>query len=347
METTLKECPVCRSKASCFPESQHDSIFYDCPVCGRYEFTLNGFRIQHNNHLASYLYYNRFKGGLMHPEYRYHTTMDKELCDAYKRNFEKGDITHGHPVHMDDDIVNNWYPKSFSERIDNILLRVSSLAKHIGQTVKFDNQEMLSLLFVDRRESPDDSYFPPKDGPAWREDNDCFTEADYVLDYLKESGFVKDYLHLRSETGVELTLTPKGYARVDELQRNTSYGRNVLVAMKFGEDTLTLREAIRKGVDDAGYHAVFIDEVEHINFITPELLKHIRDSKFVVVDLTHQNNGAYFEEGYAMGLGKPVIQLCKDGVKLHFDIAQKNTIMWKTEDDIPTKLTNRIKATID
>ena len=129
-----------------------------------------------------------------------------------------------------------------------------------------------------------------------------------------------------------MTLTPKGYARVDELQRNTSSGRNVLVAMKFGEDTLTLREAIRKGVDDAGYHAVFIDEVEHINFITPELLKHIRDSKFVVGDLTHQNNGAYFEEGYAMGLGKPVIQLCKDGVKLHFDIAQKNTIMWKTED---------------
>ena len=76
-------------------------------------------------------------------------------------------------------------------------------------------------------------------------------------------------------------------------------------------------------------------------------MKHIRDSKFVVVDLTHQNNGAYFEEGYAMGLGKPIIQLCKDGVKLHFDIAQKNTIMWKNEEDIPVKLTNRIKATID
>ena len=72
----------------------------------------------------------------------------------------------------------------------------------------------------------------------------------------------------------------------------------------------------------------FIDEVQHNDFITPELLKHIRDSKFVVVDLTHQNNGAYFEEGYAMGLGKQVIQLCKDGVELHFDIAQKNTIMW-------------------
>lgn len=67
----------------------------------------------------------------------------------------------------------------------------------------------------------------------------------------------------------------------------------------------------------------------------------------MVVDLTHKNNGAYFEEGYAMGVGKPVIQLCQEETKLHFDIAQKNTIMWKIIDDIPSLLCNRIQATID
>ena len=117
--------------------------------------------------------------------------------------------------------------------------------------------------------------------------------------------------------------------------------------MKFGDDTIPLREAIRKGITDAGYVAIFIDEVQHNDFITPELLKHIRDSKFVVVDLPHQNNGAYFEEGYAMGLGKQVIQLCQKDQRLHFDIAQKNTIMWGTEEDIPERLKNKIKATID
>ena len=67
----------------------------------------------------------------------------------------------------------------------------------------------------------------------------------------------------------------------------------------------------------------------------------------MVVDLTNKNNGAYFEEGYAMGLGKDVIQICQKDVKLHFDIAQKNTIMWEDENDIIEKLANRIKATID
>ena len=48
-----------------------------------------------------------------------------------------------------------------------------------------------------------------------------------------------------------------------------------------------------------------------------------------------------------MGIGKPVIQLCKKNEKLHFDIAQKNTIIWSTEEEVPDRLTNRIKATID
>lgn len=181
----------------------------------------------------------------------------------------------------------------------------------------------------------------------WREESDCEDEANYLLNYLQKSSYIEYCDGVNEEEWVAIRLTPEGYARVDMLQKNTAYGKNVLVAMKFGDDTIPLREAIRKGVTDAGYRAIFIDEVQHNDFITPELLKYIRDSKFVVVDLTHQNNGAYFEEGYAMGLGKTVIQLCQKDARLHFDIAQKNTIMWDTEDSIPFILKNRILATID
>ena len=63
----------------------------------------------------------------------------------------------------------------------------------------------------------------------------------------------------------------------------------------------------------------FTVKAETNDFITPELLKYIRDSKFVVVDLTHKNNGAYLEEEYALGVGKPVIQLCQKDQRLHFE----------------------------
>lgn len=345
-----KECPVCGSNnaAVSFVGPLNEFIFISCPCCGRFELSTfideTDFGTLNRNQLPSYLFYHRFPGYSSQTEYRYHTVISKEKCDKYKAEFEAGDSRNGNPVHMDEDLINVWYPKTFSERIDYIVKYLGTHIEHIGQQISFSYAEMLSLLFVDRYEMSKSIIKPEL---IQRAEADCKQEAKYMLDSIADSGIIVYNFGSEYEKAVFIRLTPKGYARVDELQKNTAYGKAVLVAMKFDDDTIPLREAIRKGITNAGYVAVFIDEVQHNDFITPELLKHIRDSKFVVVDLTHQNNGAYFEEGYAMGLGKPVIQLCKHDTKLHFDIAQKNTIMWQNEDDIPERLCNRIKATID
>lgn len=341
---TKKNCPVCNSLAEISIVT--DGTFYSCPVCGRYEIQYQDWNILKNSRLASYLYYNRFAVDDF-AEYRYHTTIPKETCDEYRKQFDEGNYANGRPVHMDPDILESWYPKSFSERIDSILLCLNRKAKHIGAVINLGYLESFSLLLVDRKEKCDDSNSSDYGKIVLRDEDACEQEARYMLDYLSESMLIRYTDGPSEDDAFEVTIAPAGYSRIDELLKNTSNGRNVLVAMKFGNDTKPLREAIRQGIKDADYHAVFIDEVQHNDYITPELLKYIRDSKFVVVDLTHQNNGAYFEEGYAMGLGKPVIQLCKKDTKLHFDIAQKNTIMWEMEDEIPIRLTNRIKATID
>ena len=338
---TTGKCVVCGSQATSTPNYDTNSIFFTCPVCGRFELGVPKHSHPINyNLLAPYLLYNSFRNE-MGIEYRYHTTLDKETCDQYRQQFDSGNNTRGRPVHMDADLIEAWYPKSFAEKIDKILLYFGSKSKHIGERFTLCHEEMLSALFVDRYEY--DMYRKRAERPV----SSCRNEATYILHYLADRGYIDFSSASNSEINAHIQISPDGYSRIDVLQKNTVNSRNVLVAMKFGDDTRNLREAIRKGITDAGYVAVFIDEVQHNEFITPELLKHIRDSKFVVVDLTHQNNGAYFEEGYAMGLGKPVIQLCQKDTRLHFDIAQKNTIMWATEDDIPECLTNRIKATIE
>lgn len=339
------KCPICNTDAVAQADYDRNLIFYTCPICGRFQ--LDAFKQINRNHLASYLIYNAFhENAGVGVEYRYHTVLDKEICDKYKEEFDKGNNIHGRPVHMDEEMIENWYPKTFSEKIDYILLYFNSRIKHLGQQVSFSFQELLSASFIDRKEYKES---PVYDLGSWEErsEDDCEHELRYMLDYLVRCSYIEYAEGPSLEEWADISLAPDGYARIDVLQKNSSRGRNVLVAMKFGGDTKKLREAIREGIKNAEYHAIFIDEVQHNDFITPELLKHIRDSKFVVVDLTHQNNGAYFEEGYAMGLGKAVIQLCQKDTKLHFDIAQKNTIMWDNEEDIPERLTNRIKATID
>ena len=339
--TNTQECPICKSKSDAQVMNNRDSKFFACPVCGRFEYGEDDSREINENHLSSYLFYHAFYGS-QPKERRYHATISKEACDAFRKKAENSDVPYRMPVHMDSDIVEAWYPKSFAERVDDVLLYIFNHTEHMGKAISLSFQGMLSLLFVDRKEQDRFSGVT-----SWRDDEECRGEAKYLLDYLEDNALISYNFESLEQKIISLTLTPKGYSRVYEIQKATSHGRNVLVAMKFGNDTKLLREAIRSGIYDAHYNAVFIDEVQHNDFITPELLKQIRDSKFVVVDLTHNNNGAYFEEGYAMGVGKPVIQLCQKDTQLHFDIAQKNTIMWETEDDIPLRLTNRIKATID
>lgn len=343
----IEKCPVCGIEASLSADYETGLAFYECPTCGRFELKALGLAPKFDfNHLASYLVYHRFSCEKV-IEYRYHTVREKEECDKYKEEFDRGINTIGRPVHMDSDMVETWYPKTFAERVDRILLYFSTKAAHIGQTFSLSYEEMISVLFIDRyeitryRDSGNICKCEERDG------EDCCHEAKYMMDCLQKRGLIEYVFVASEEEAVDITITPEGYARIDELQKYSAHGRNVLVAMQFGDDTLKLREAIRQGIKDAGYHAIFIDEVQHNDFITPELLKYIRDSKFVVVDLTHKNNGAYLEEGYALGVGKPVIQLCQKDQRLHFDIAQKNTIMWDIEESIPAQLTNRIKATID
>ena len=93
-----------------------------------------------------------------------------------------------------------------------------------------------------------------------------------------------------------------------------------------------------------------MDEIEHNHQIVPEMLYEIRQARFVIAELTGHNNGAYYEAGYALGLGKDVIHVCKSeqfGTDGHFDVKQVNTVLWDNETELAEKLAKRIKATIE
>jgi nucleoside 2-deoxyribosyltransferase len=79
----------------------------------------------------------------------------------------------------------------------------------------------------------------------------------------------------------------------------------------------------------------------------------LRTSRFVVSDLSYQNNyGAYWEAGFAEGLGRPVIYTCRkeewDERKTHFDTNHLNAIIWDPDklDDAALRLTATIRATL-
>lgn len=124
--------------------------------------------------------------------------------------------------------------------------------------------------------------------------------------------------------------------------------KKVFVAMCFNDKYKLARKNIVKAIEECGYSVVLIDVKEHNNQIVPEIYKEIQESYFVVADLSGQRGGVYFEAGYALANNKPLILSCSqnESKKVHFDVAQINTIFWKDEFDLFERLKKRIDSTV-
>jgi nucleoside 2-deoxyribosyltransferase len=103
-------------------------------------------------------------------------------------------------------------------------------------------------------------------------------------------------------------------------------------------------QAFNPGIERAGYKALRIDAKEFAGDIHDEALAEIRKSRIVVVDLTGERQNVDYEAGFAEGLGLPVVYTAKEGTKLHFDVRQRNCIMWTDDADLGNLLKARLEA---
>lgn len=188
-------------------------------------------------------------------------------------------------------------------------------------------------------------------------------QVEYILNYLEKNEYISIYNH----NGYVVQLMPKALERIYDLQKNQSSNKDVFVAMSFHPSANNIRNAIKKAIDDAKYSSLLMDEIVHNHQIVPEMLRLIKESRFMIMDITQPNFGAYYEAGYAQGLGKEVIITCSQEVwdkkdftckkdkdckfeeiatKPHFDIAQKQVLKWKDYDDLTKQLTEWIRHII-
>lgn len=169
-------------------------------------------------------------------------------------------------------------------------------------------------------------------------------EVQFVVRMLEDSGL------LIAPGAIDLRrITPKGHIHAETISAKQVASSQGFVAMWFKEELDEVYElGFASGVRLAGYDPVRGDNVEHVNKIDDEIIVQIRRSKFVVADFTGQRGGVYFEAGYALGLGLPVIWSCRQTeVKdLHFDVRQFNCITWNNADELSKKLQIRIEAVI-
>jgi hypothetical protein len=152
-----------------------------------------------------------------------------------------------------------------------------------------------------------------------------------------------------------VTLSFDGWERYHELTRATSDSRRAFMAMEYKNEQLDdiFENVFRHAVARTGFDLLrLVDTPQPAGLIDDDLRVKIRASRFLIADLSDKNPGAYWEAGYAEGLGKPVIYTCEktkfenSESRPHFDTNHHLTILWEWDSDKRKEAGEKLKSTI-
>ena len=170
----------------------------------------------------------------------------------------------------------------------------------------------------------------------------------YILKELRRAKLLEE---MSGEPAGRLTFD--GWVKYQDLKKGKASGRKAFMAMPFGNARLSqVYVAYQTAVKAAGFTLDKLDERPKAGLIDNRLRVDIQTLRFVVVELTNDNNGAYWEGGFAEGLGKPVFYSCEKSYfnrkRTHFDANHLYTVLWKFDelDIAANELKNAVRATL-
>jgi len=327
------KCVFCDSTASERKDFDTGSFTIDCPNCGSYAIS----DVAHDDLPALF----KDRSVNLPPRHLY--------SGWIRENAEKGLVT---PLITTKNIADlldpGRIPKSIGFQMDIALQYLSRRTSFYGEAVEVP----IAMTSVAYAKNP--------------------MELKALLRALKEQGYILVEDSTNQSWAVSLTVS--GIEKIEYLSRNRTTSRKAFVAIWFTDEMDSVySSAIRPAVAAAGFDALVIKDKQHNNDINSEIIAEIKESKFLVAELTGQRGGVYFEAGFAYGMGIPVIWTCRsdwfntevtekcigivEGIKkeceivqlrrTHFDVEHFPFIIWESTDELYEKLYNRIRATIE
>ena len=222
-------------------------------------------------------------------------------------------------------------------------------------------QAMNLIRYIGDQVSQSGEPIPQLSGADFQNDIGAPSEkfAEQLVEELEERADIKMATPKRPIQGaafLRINLTLKGWKQYETEKRGEFAGNQGFLAMQFNDDELDafVRNVVKPAVkDETGYDLVDMRDVGRAGIIDNIMRVQIRDSAFMIADLTHDNYGAYWEAGYAEGLGKPVIYICEkkkfESKTTHFDTNHCTTVLWSmdNDEDFKKKLIATIRRSLD
>lgn len=303
-------CPFCRMNLMGEPRSSIGSVEYQCHNCGVFRLSSTAVAVV--------------------DKAEYAPTERAQISYGLRRMGAGNLLT----SHLLDSILKDTQLPDASSLQDNLLLHMESELAGPGESMELRASAMRAWLGA-----------LSSAGARW------------IIDQALKTELIEGHA-IRTLAGDEefrlsnATLTIKGWSRVEELRRSAVGSRKGFMAMKFGDTQLdaVFRDHFRPAVGQTGFELLRLDDEPRAGLIDDRLRLEIRTSRFMVADLSHANAGAYWEAGFAEGLGRPVIYTCRKDVfdnpttKPHFDTNHYLTVVWDPAN--PAAAADQLKTVI-
>lgn len=214
---------------------------------------------------------------------------------------------------------------TIDEKIFKLMSWIEKQTSYPGESIKsiFDNQELVSICYA-------------KD----------MNEINYFLEHLKN----KNLLLATDQYNKNYKITVEGFNYLGTAKKIIN-SNLCFCAMSFEKQHQEFYDKfIKPAVSMAGFDIKRVDEDPHNDSIVDKIVALIRQSKFLIADLSGNKHGVYYESGFAKGLERPVIFTCEEDYfdQIHFDVKHLNFLKWNKNNinDAIEKLRWRIESTV-
>jgi hypothetical protein len=233
-------------------------------------------------------------------------------------------VTYGNRSHA-------WFDASKDEIVHDLLIPFINgqvVTIHKGEQPWLLNMKSVATLKVYKTDEPFGQGKPGLAPKAMFEPD--FEKCDCTEELIQELKLTS--ADIRSSSLLEKSFAPPR--------------KQVFVIMKIGDRFLdsAYQGVMKPLIEELGYSALRIDEVQDSGNITDQVLESIAESQFILADLSGQRPNCYYETGFSHALGKQLILTIRKEDTIHFDLVGYRFITWETEADLRQALKKRLSS---
>lgn len=178
-------------------------------------------------------------------------------------------------------------------------------------------------------------------------------EFEALLDLLQEKNYATYTLVVGADkrTITNVVISANGWSLTNELRKKGQMSENAFIAMWFDDSMKGVKTAIENAIRTNNFNPTCVWDDFFKERIMDKALSGIRDSRFVVVNLTGDRNSVFFEAGFAQGLNIETIYIydktkLTTGSSLEFYVRHYQCYGYTTSEELQDILQHAIAARI-